>query len=172
MTGIRDIPPGRPGLAGAGALRPRATVPVPIEEATQVATYPFLSDEWVAEARAIRHELRSESPAPIPAIRMNQIVTEVPFGTGTIQFHLDTSAGEMDIDFGHLERPDVTVSLDYATAKAILVEGNPAVGMQALMAGKVKVDGDWSKLMALQTVAANPDPVAVAIARRVQAMTV
>jgi putative sterol carrier protein len=136
-----------------------------------VAKYPFLSEQWVAETKAIRHELRADAPAPVPAIRMNQIVTAAPFGTGTIEFHLDTSTGEMDIDFGHLERPDVTVSLDYGTAKAILVEGNPAIGMQALMAGKIKVDGDWGKLMMLQTIAANPDPVAIAIAKRVQAMT-
>jgi putative sterol carrier protein len=102
---------------------------------------------------------------------MNQIVTEVPFGPGVINSHLDTSSGELELEFGHLDNADVTVTLDYATAKAILVEGNPQIGMQALMAGKIKVDGDWSKLMALQTIAAAPDPAAVAIARRIQQMT-
>jgi putative sterol carrier protein len=136
-----------------------------------VAKYPFLSEEWVAEARAIRLELKAEGTTPVHVIRMNQIVTEVPFGPGTIHSHLDTSSGEMDIEFGHLDKPDVTVTLDYATAKAILVEGNPAVGMQAFMAGKIKVDGDLAKLLALQAVASAGDPVAVAIARRIQAMT-
>ncbi len=136
-----------------------------------MATYLFLSDEWVAEARAIRQQLRTEAPPAIPAVKMNQIVTDVPFGPGTINSHLDTSDGEMVLEFGHLDDADVTVTLDYATAKAILVEGNPQIGMQALMAGKIKVLGDWSKLMALQTIAADPDPTAVAIARRIQAMT-
>jgi putative sterol carrier protein len=137
-----------------------------------VAKYPFLSDEWVDEARAIRLELRAEAtPPPIHPITMNQIVTEVPFGPGVINSHLDTSSGELELEFGHLDNADVTVTLDYATAKAILVEGNPQIGMQALMAGKIKVDGDWSKLMALQTIAAAPDPAAVAIARRIQQMT-
>jgi putative sterol carrier protein len=136
-----------------------------------VATYPFLSDEWVAEARAIRQELRSEPAPPISPIRMNQNVTDVPFGPGTIQTHLDTSSGELELEFGHLDDADVTVTLEYATAKAILVEGNPQIGMQALMAGKIKVEGDWSKLMALQTIAANPDPAAIAIARRIQQIT-
>jgi putative sterol carrier protein len=136
-----------------------------------VPKYPFLSDEWVDEARAIRLEFRSQSVPPLHPIKMNQIVTEVPFGAGTIQSHLDTSSGEMELEFGHLDDADVTVTLDYATAKAILVEGNPQVGMQALMAGKIRVEGDWSKLMALQTVAASPDPGAVAIARAIQQIT-
>ena len=49
---------------------------------------------------------------------------------------------------GHLENPDLTVTLDYVTAKAILVDGNPQAGMQAFMAGKIKVQGDMTKMMA------------------------
>ena len=89
---------------------------------------------------------------------MNQIVTDVPFGDGTIEAHLDTSGGEMEMEMGHLENPDLTVTLDYATAKAILVDGNPQAGMQAFMAGKIKVQGDMTKMMAMQSGA--PDPVA------------
>ncbi len=138
-----------------------------------MAKYPFLSDEWMAAARAIRQELKSEEtvPSPVEVIRMNQIVTEVPFGDGVVKSHLDTSSGELDLEFGHLEGADVTVTLDYATAKAILVEGNPQVAMQAFMSGKIKVEGDLGKLMVLQAVAAAPDPSAVAIARRIQSMT-
>jgi hypothetical protein len=54
---------------------------------------------------------------------------------------MDTTEGDMKMDFGHLESPDLTVTLDYDTAKAILVEGNPQAGMQAFMAGKIKVAG-------------------------------
>ena len=80
---------------------------------------------------------------------MNQSITEVPFGSGTIEAHMDTSGGEMQMDMGHLENPDLTVTLDYATAKAILVDGNPQAGMQAFMAGKIKVQGDMTKMMAM-----------------------
>ena len=88
---------------------------------------------------------------------MNQIITEVPFGDGTIEAHLDTSGGEMEMDTGHIEGADLTVTLDYATAKAILVDGNPQAGMQAFMAGKIKVQGDMTKMMAMQS--GTPDPV-------------
>jgi len=81
---------------------------------------------------------------------MNQVITDVPFGTGTVESHMDSSSGEMEFELGHVAEPDVTVTVDYATAKAIFVDQNPQAGMQAFMAGKVKVQGDLAKLMASQ----------------------
>ena len=127
-----------------------------------MAQYPFLSDEWLDAAKAIREEHAGQTTPPAHAVRMNQIITEVPFGEGTIEAHMDTSGGEMTMDMGHLENPDLTVTLDYATAKAILVDGNPQAGMQAFMAGKIKVQGDMTKLMAMQQGA--PDPAAQQLA--------
>ena len=90
-------------------------------------------------------------------------------GEGIRIAHLDTSGGEMQMDMGHLEDPDLTVTLDYATAKAILVDGNPQAGMQAFMAGKIKVQGDMTKRMALQSGA--PDPTQAEIAAKIKEIT-
>ncbi len=133
--------------------------------------YPFLSDEWVSEAKKIREEYRGKAPAAAHVIKMNQVITEVPFGGGTIDFHMDTSSGELELDTGHVEGADLKVTLDYGTAKAILVDGNPQAGMQAFMAGKIKVEGDMTKLMAFQAQAAAPDPVGAEIAKRIQDIT-
>ena len=133
--------------------------------------YPFLSDEWLEEARRIRAEYEGKAMSFPHAVRMNLVVTQVPFGDKDIDAHMDTSSGELVLDVGHLETPDLKVTVDYDTAKAILIEGNPQVGMQAFMAGKIKVEGDLGKLMALQSFAAAPDPVAIAIAKRIQAIT-
>jgi hypothetical protein len=132
-------------------------------------TYPFLSDEWVAEARAIRAEYEGTTGDIAHAVRMNLVVTAVPFGDGTIDAHLDTSAGSVELDMGHIDPADLKVTVDYQTAKAILVEGNPQAGMQAFMAGKIRVEGDMAKLMALQT--ATPDANAVALATRMRDIT-
>jgi putative sterol carrier protein len=134
-----------------------------------VAKYPFLSDEWIAEARKIRGEFQGEGTPPAHVIKMNQVITEVPFGEGTINAHMDTSSGEMELETGHIEGADLKVTLDYVTAKAILVEGNPQAGMQAFMAGKIKVEGDMTKLMAMQ--AAPADPTAAEVAKRIQEIT-
>ena len=55
------------------------------------------------------------------------------------------------LDTGHIDPVDLKVSLDYDVARAILIEGNPQAGIQAFMSGKIKVEGDIAKLMALQS---------------------
>ena len=134
-----------------------------------MAQYPFLSEEWMAEARSIREEYRGKTP-PIPhKVKMNQIITEVPFGDGTINAHMDTSGGELEMELGHLDVADVTVTVDYETAKAIFVNGDPQAGMQAFMAGKIKVAGDMTKLMVLGQ--APPDASAAEVQRRLKDIT-
>ncbi|HUQ63739.1 MAG TPA: SCP2 sterol-binding domain-containing protein [Acidimicrobiales bacterium] len=134
--------------------------------------HPFLSDEWVAEAERIREEFRDAGPPLTVTVRMNQVITEVPFGDGVIDAHLDTSSGQLDLGLGHLDDPDVTVTLDYATAKAVFVDGTPQAGMQAFMAGKVKVQGDMTKLIeAMQQQATPSVPEAEEFSERIRAIT-
>lgn len=133
-----------------------------------MAKFPFLSDEWVAEARKLRVEAGGAG-APPHTVKMNLVITEVPFGEGQLDAHMDTTGGEMDMDLGHLEDPQLTVTVGYDVAKAIFVDGNPQAGMQAFMAGKIKVVGDMAKLMAMQSGVV--DPAALEAARRIQEIT-
>jgi putative sterol carrier protein len=130
-----------------------------------VPAYPFLSDEWIAEARKIRAELAAdrdhEAPEAPASVRMNQVITEVPFGEGKLDAHLDTSSGTLEMETGHLDAPDVTVTLDYATAKAIFVDGTLEAGMRAFMDGKIRVQGDMAKLIAALQQLAPPDAASV-----------
>jgi putative sterol carrier protein len=87
---------------------------------------------------------------------MNQVITDVPFGEGTVKTYMDTSGGDISMELGELDNPDLTVTTDYATAKAITVDGDAQQAMQAFMQGKVKVQGDMSKLMLLQQQPADP----------------
>jgi putative sterol carrier protein len=114
-------------------------------------TFQFLSDEWMAAAKAIREKYADQTPKATVSIRMNQVVTDVPFGDGTVKSFLDTSTGDIVMDLGELEPADLTVTTDYATARAVFVEQDQAAGMQAFMAGKIKVQGDMMKMMAMQT---------------------
>ncbi|MGH9188231.1 MAG: SCP2 sterol-binding domain-containing protein [Acidimicrobiales bacterium] len=131
--------------------------------------FKFLSDEWVAEAKKIREEYHGKGTPPAHSVKMNQIITDHPFGGDPINSHMDTSGGDVEMDLGHIDDAEVTVTLDYETAKAILVEGNPQAGMQAFMAGKIKVQGDMTKLMALQQT--SPDPTAIEVAAKINEMT-
>ena len=134
--------------------------------------YPFLSDEWVAEARRLRDEAGAPSQAPPAAVRVNQVVTDVPFGGGTIKAHIDTSSGEFRIDVGHLDDADATVTLEYGTAKALFVDGSAEAGMQAFLAGKVVIQGDLAKVLAaIQQASADADPQAFELHRKIRDIT-
>jgi len=132
--------------------------------------HPFLSDEWMTEARAIRERYAGQTPPVTTVLKINQVVTDAPFGDGTVHSHLDTSSGEMVMELGHLDDADVTVTTDYATAKTIFVDQDPAAGMQAFLAGKITVQGDMMKLMAMQTAVPSSE-VTQKIAEEIKAIT-
>ena len=143
----------------------------PAAAAGVTGRHPFLSDEWIAEARKVRTDLGGTGQAVPRSVRMNQVITEVPFGDGRMEAHIDTTAGALDIELGHLENPDVTITLDYETAKAIFVDGTPEAGMQAFMAGRIRVQGDMAKLIAAMQQAAPPDDEARRAAQRIKDIT-
>ena len=130
-------------------------------------SYPFLSDEWIAAARDIREEFKGQVPAGEHAVRLNQVITDVPFGEGTLNAHLDTSGGELEMETGHLDDADVAITLDYETAKAVFLD--PQSAIQHFMAGKIKVQGDMTKL--LTVVQAPPDALAGEAQRRIAEIT-
>ena len=130
-------------------------------------TFPFLSDEWLAEARKIREEFQGQVPAGETSVKMNQVITDVPFGEGVMKAYLNTSGGELELEIGHLEDPEVTITLDYVTARAVFVD--PQSAIQHFMAGKIKVQGDMTKL--LTVVQAPPDSVTGDAQRRIAEIT-
>jgi hypothetical protein len=119
--------------------------------------YPFLSEEWIAAARDIRAKYSNVEAATeiAVAVRINQVISDVPFGSGTIQAYFDTSQGMLQMELGALDNPDATITTDYHTARSIFVEQDPTAGMQALLSGKVAVEGDMLKLLALQATIVN-----------------
>lgn len=131
--------------------------------------YPFLSDEWIAAARDLREEYRDVA-APIgQVVRINLVVNEVPFGPGEIEAHLDTTSGQLDLETGHVADHDLQVTVDYVTARSIIVEGNAQAAMQAFLNGKIQVDGDMAKLLVLQ--GAPPDPSTQELGARLREIT-
>jgi putative sterol carrier protein len=130
----------------------------------------FLSDDWMEAVKAIRDKYADQAP-PVPyKIRMNQVISGAPFSDGAdIRIYMDTSDGTMVLDKGELEDPEVTVSTDWETARKIFVDQDQAAGMQAFMSGKIKVQGDMTKLMMMN--AAPPDEVAKSVAAEIKEMT-
>ncbi len=124
-----------------------------------MAEHPFLSPEWITAARALRAEYADRLPEPVVAARLNVVITGVPHGESDVmEGHIDTTEGQTIIEYGHLGDPDLTVTVDYDTAKAAFVTRDQETLMQAFFGGKILVEGDVSKLLALQ--ATPPDEIA------------
>jgi len=131
--------------------------------------HPFLSDEWLDEARAIREKYTGQGTPVGHKVKMNQVITGAPFGDGDIELFMDTTSGEVVLEKGRLDDADVTVTTDYDTARKIFVDQDPQAGMQAFMSGKIKVQGDMMKLMQMQATA--PDETAKKVADEIKAIT-
>jgi putative sterol carrier protein len=133
-------------------------------------SYQFLTPEWMDAAKAIREKHAAESAKVTTSIRMNQVITNVPFGDGTVKTYLDTSSGDVVMELGELDAPDLTLTTDYDTALKLFVEQDQAAGMQAFMSGRIKVQGDMMKMMAMQT-SMPQDDAAKLIAKEIKGIT-
>ena len=130
--------------------------------------FAFLSDEWIAAVESI--VAQHIAPGSLPTtgnLVVNLNVTETPFGSDK-QFLMATIDGVAGMGGGHKEPGDVTLTTDYTTAKQVFITGDPQAGMQAFMSGKVKVQGDMSKLMMQQAGGGGADP---AMQAAIQAIT-
>ena len=107
----------------------------------------FLSDEWFSAVTALMAEHGADAPATT-SMMLNMVVTDTPWGER--QMHMGAVDGKAEMGQGHAEGADVTLTTDYSTAKDVFISGNQQAGMQAFMAGKVKVQGDMTKLMMAQ----------------------
>ena len=114
-------------------------------------SHQFLSESWIEAARDIRHRYSGDVPAIDVVVRINVITTKVPFGEGTISAYIDTSNGSLEMELGSIEESDLTVTTDYETARKLFVEQDPTASMQAFMGGRIKVEGDITRLMVMQT---------------------
>ena len=132
-----------------------------------VATYPFLSDDWFAAVREIV-DARDVDIPPNAVLTMNLVVTDTPFGEDRL-LHIGTKEGQADWGAGHADDADLTLTTDYVTARDIFMSADPQAGMQAFMEGKVKIQGDLTKLMAAQV--AGTGPGAPGLAEALSAIT-
>lgn len=123
----------------------------------------FLSSAWFDELE----KLRSEQPpveGAMADLTLNIVVTGGPEG--------DT---EIHVKGGSFERglaadAPTKLTVPYDTAKGMFIDGNQQAAMQAFMSGQIKVEGDMSKLMAMQAGAA-PTAEQQAFQEKIKAIT-
>ncbi|MCP4552854.1 MAG: SCP2 sterol-binding domain-containing protein [Bacteroidetes bacterium] len=114
--------------------------------------YKFLSDDWFAEVKKIREEAGDiEIPQQMADLVLNLTLTGGPDGDK------DICLKGSDFEQGHDSSATTTITIPYDMAKKLFLENDKAVGMQAFMTGQLKIKGDMSKMMALQSVNPSAD---------------
>ncbi len=101
----------------------------------------FLTDDWFATVEQLTAAAGDLNlPPALANLALNLVVdgTEVSLDAGKIQKGLSDNA-------------KTTLNMDGETLRKVFLEFDMAAAMQAFMTGKIKVQGDMSQLMALQT---------------------
>jgi hypothetical protein len=127
--------------------------------------YPFLSDDWFTAAKAIRDEAGDIGPPGGNDIKLNVTVVEGPMGD--TEMHLATGV----FDRGHLDDAPTKATVPYDVARQLFVDGNPQAAMQAFMNGQLRIEGDISKIMAVQGAAMSPSPEQQQLQQRLREIT-
>lgn len=134
-------------------------------------TLQFLSKDWFEQVMALRAEAEATLgadgiPDAVKTVRMN---ISVPHESGEKQFSVKGG----DAAMGHIDDAITRLTIDYDTARKLIIEGDVSAGMQAFMSGLIKVEGDMAQLLLLQQhLAAQPTPEQQALRSRVVAFTV
>ena len=125
----------------------------------------FLSESWFSEVEKIRAEV-GDIPVPdaIKDVKINVVVTEHP--EGEKQLHM--AAG--DFEQGLLDDAPTKLTVPFPVAVAVFVDGDQQAAIQAFMSGQVKVEGDMSVMMRLQT-GGPPSQQARVLQKRVKEIT-
>ncbi|HEY9558525.1 MAG TPA: SCP2 sterol-binding domain-containing protein [Acidimicrobiales bacterium] len=108
-------------------------------------SHAFLSDPWFDAVEELRSE-QPDAPDAMADATINITVTGGP--DGDVDVHLAGGA----FDRGHTEGAPTRLTVPYEVAKKLFIDGDQSAAMQAFMSGQIKVEGDMTKVMALQTV--------------------
>jgi hypothetical protein len=125
----------------------------------------FLSDGWLTAVKEIADDAGVGGMMP-DSVSLNLVVTGGP--EGDRELHV----ADGSFATGLLDSAPTKLTVPYTVAKAMFLEGNQQAAMQAFMSGQIKVEGDMSKLMAMQAQGQQGDAAqAAALQEKVKAIT-
>ncbi|MCD6060205.1 MAG: sterol transfer family protein [Moraxellaceae bacterium] len=106
----------------------------------------FLSDEWFAKVSELTAAAGNLNvPPALSGLALNLTATGSPAG------NVDMCLNGGHFEKGHNASAPTKLTLPADLLRRIFLEGDASAGMQGFMSGQIKVEGDMSKLMALQS---------------------
>ena len=125
----------------------------------------FLSSAWFDAVEALRAE-QPAADASMADLTINIVVTGGPEGDAEV--HVKNG----NFERGLVDDAPTKLTVPYDVAKSVFIDGNQQAAMQAFMSGQIKVEGDMSKLMAMQGGGGGaPSPEAQAFQEKLKALT-
>ncbi|MDO4895763.1 MAG: SCP2 sterol-binding domain-containing protein [Moraxella sp.] len=124
----------------------------------------FLTQAWFDEVARLNEEAGDLN---LPPNLANLIININITGDNPTQFHL--SSGKLKQH--HNDDATSTINIDNDTLSAIIKSGANAseTALEAFMTGKIRIDGDMSQVLALQT--AKPSPEQKQLYKTMKGMT-
>lgn len=123
----------------------------------------FLSEGWFAMVKTLRDEAGA---LDVPAA-LADLVINVTVNTDAGDKAMALVAGMLEE--GHTADAPTTMILPADLAQRIFIEGDQSAGMQGFMTGQIRIEGDMSKLMSLQT--AQPSAAQTELLKKIAAQT-
>ena len=124
---------------------------------------PFLSDAWLEDVQKLAAE--AGAGAMPGGVDLNLLVTGGP--EGDKELHVADGV----FATGFLADCATKLTVPYEVAKAMFIKGDQQAAMQAFMSGQIKVEGDMTKLMAMQGSAPAGGGDAAALQAKMQEIT-
>jgi hypothetical protein len=124
----------------------------------------FLSDDWFDAVEGLRDEM-PEPPAAAKDLKINIVVSGGPDGDREV--HMDGGRFER----GLADSAPTKVTVPFDVARSMFIDGNQQAAMQAFMSGQIKVEGDMTKLMAMQSAGGAPTAEQVALQEKLKGLT-
>ncbi|PCJ33117.1 MAG: SCP-2 sterol transfer family protein [Moraxellaceae bacterium] len=124
----------------------------------------FLSDEWftkVEELVAGAGDL--DVPTALAELTLNVLVNDTEWGD------VEACMENGNIVKGFKAEAPTKMILNSEMAHRLFIENDQSAGMQGFMSGQIKVEGDMSKLMTMQT--AQPSEPQIALQKQIREIT-
>lgn len=106
----------------------------------------FLTDEWFAKVEEL---IAEAGDLEVPA-GMDSLIMNIAVSTENGEVAMCMRAG--NFEKGHADEAPTKLSLPIDLARKLFIENDQSAGMQGFMSGQIKVEGDMSKLMSMQSV--------------------
>lgn len=146
-----------PVVEAGASIEVRVSEPVDLRDLTGLELglrYPFASDEWIEVASVITEHLTRDTDVDAGRLIVN--MTLIAEDGSAVPLSMARQGCYLRFLRGHTADATTAVEMPIEVARAAFLDGDEEAGMAAFTEGLIRVDGDYTQLLALQQVTTLP----------------